>query len=229
MLIVSPNEAKAIMPVVEKAFDAGIPVVLIDRKIHSDKYTAYVGADNYEIGQRAGTYIAYRLHGKGRMVEITGLRSSTPAVERHRGMKDALASFPDIEIIATADAGWFQDIAEHALDSILSRYGRIDLVFAQNNRMAIGGYRSAVRHHREKEIAFVGIDAVSGKGFGVESVAAGELEATFIYPTGGDRVMQIAMAILQGKPYERETKLSTATMPVSCRCRRSISQASTTR
>ena len=210
LLIVSPNEAKAIMPVVEKAFDADIPVVLIDRKIHSDKYTAYVGADNYEIGQRAGTYIANRLHGKGRMVEITGLRGSTPAVERHRGMKDALASFPDIEIIATADAGWFQDAAEHALDSILSRYSQIDLVFAQNDRMAIGGHRSAVRHHREKEIAFVGIDAVSGKGFGVESVAAGELDATFIYPTGGDRAMQVAMAILQGKPYERETKLSTA-------------------
>lgn len=210
LLVVAPNEAEAITPVIEEAFDAGIPVVLVDRKIHSSKYTAYVGADNYEIGKRAGAYIVNRLHGKGRIVEITGLRGSTPAVERHRGMMESLAEAPDIKIIATADAKWFRQDAENALDTILPRYGNIDLVFAQNDRMAIGAYQSANRQGRAKDIAFVGVDAVWSEGYGVDHVAAGELDATFIYPTGGDRVMQVAMAILQGKPYTRDTKLSTA-------------------
>lgn len=210
LLIVAPNEAEAITPVIEQAFDAGIPVVLVDRKIRSEKYTAYVGADNYEIGKRAGSYIIDRLHGKGNMVEITGLSGSTPAVERHRGMAESLKAAPGIKLAASADAGWFKEKAGAALDTILSRHSDIDLVFAQNDRMAIGAYRAAAQKGREKDMLFVGIDAVAGKGFGVESVAAGELEATFIYPTGGDCVMQVAMAILQGKPYVRETHLSTA-------------------
>ncbi len=210
LLVVAPNEANAITPVIEEAFDAGIPVVLVDRKIHSSKYTAYVGADNYEIGRQAGMYIANRLHGKGQIVEITGLKGSTPAVERHRGMMESLAETPDIKIIAKADAKWFQQDAEKAVDSILLQHKQIDLIFAQNDRMAIGAYQSAARQGRAKDIVFVGIDAVWSEGYGVDRVAAGELDATFIYPTGGDRVMQVAMAILQGKPYARDTNLSTA-------------------
>ncbi len=210
LLVVAPNEADAIAPIIEEVFDAGIPVVLVDRKIHSEKYTAYVGADNYEIGKRVGTYIANRLRGKGQIVEITGLKGSTPAVERHRGMMESLAETPDIKIIATADAKWFQQDAEKAVDSILPQHKQIDLIFAQNDRMAIGAYRSAARQGRTKDIAFVGIDAVWSEGYGVDRVAAGELDATFIYPTGGDRVIQVAMAILQGKPYARDTNLSTA-------------------
>lgn len=209
-LVVSPNEADAIAPVIGKAYDAGIPVILVDRKIHSDKYTAYVGADNYDIGRRAGTYIVNRLHGKGNVVEITGLRRSTSAVERHRGFIDALSSSPGIRVVASADAGFFQEVAENVLDTIFRNHQHIDVVFAQNDRMAIGAYRSAVRHGREKEMLFVGIDAVSGEGYGVESVADGELEATFIYPTSGDKVMQVVMNILEGKPYSRETRLNTA-------------------
>lgn len=210
LLIVAPNEADAITPVIEQVFDAGIPVVLVDRKIRSEKYTAYVGADNYEIGKQAGNYIIDRLHGKGNLVEITGLSGSTPAVERHRGMMESLESAPGIKLVTSADAGWFKDKAGNALDTILSRHQDIDLIFAQNDRMAIGAYQSAVRKGREKDLLFVGIDAVAGKGFGVESVAAGELDATLIYPTGGDRVMQVAMSILQGKTYARENHLSTA-------------------
>ena len=209
-LVVSPNEAETVTPVIEKAFDAGIPVILVDRKIKSDKYTAYVGADNYDIGRRAGFYIVNRLHGKGNVVEITGLRGSTSAEERHRGFMDALAESPDVKVVATADAGFFQKMSESKFDSILAGHADIDLVFAQNDRMAIGAYRAAVRRNRQKDMLFVGIDAVSGEGNGVESVAAGELEATFIYPTSGDKVMQVVMDILTGKPYERETRLQTA-------------------
>lgn len=207
LLIVAPNEAEAITPVIEKAYDAGIPVILIDRKINSKKYTAYVGADNYEIGRRAGEYIADRLKGKGRVIEITGLRGSTPAVERHRGMMEALKATPDVQVIASVEAGWFQQKAGEVMDSLLDVYPQVDLVFAQNDRMAIGAYEKARQKKRAGQIAFVGVDAVTD---GVESVAGGRLDATFIYPTGGDKVMQVAMAILRGEPYQRENILSTA-------------------
>lgn len=209
-LIVSPNEADAITPAIEKAYDAGIPVILVDRKIHSDKYTAYVGADNYDIGRRVGTYVVNRLHGKGNMVEITGLKEATSAAERHRGFMDALSSSPDVKVVASADAGFFQDVAGSVFDTIMANHEDIDLVFAQNDRMAIGAYQSAVKRGRQKDILFVGVDAVLGEGYGVESVAAGELEATFIYPTAGDKVMQVAMAALKGEAYDKETKLLTA-------------------
>lgn len=210
LLIVSPNEAEAITPIIEKAYDKGIPVVLVDRKIHSRKYTAYVGADNYEIGHHVGRYIAERLQGKGNLVEVTGLRGSTSALERHRGLKDALKQTPGIKIIASADAAWLKGAAESAFDTILSRYPHIDMVFAHNDRMAIGAYDAAVKRNRQHDMLFVGIDALAGEGYGVEQVADGHLDATFIYPTGGDKVMEVAMNILQGKEYTRETKLSTA-------------------
>lgn len=207
LLIVAPNEAEAITPVIEKVYDAGIPVILVDRKINSEKYTAYVGADNYEIGRRAGEYIADRLKGKGRVIEIAGLKGSTPAVERHRGMVEALKAAPDVQVIASVEAGWFQQKAGEVMDSLLDVYPQVDLVFAQNDRMAIGAYEKARQKKRAGQIAFVGVDAVTD---GVESVAGGRLDATFIYPTGGDKVMQVAMAILRGEPYRRENILSTA-------------------
>ena len=210
LLIVSPNEAKAITPVVEKAYDGGIPVVLVDRKIASDKYTAFVGGDNYLMGEQVGTYIANRLNGKGRIVELTGLKGSTPALERHKGMNDVLKNFPSIEIIATADAAWLKANAENKFDSILSIYKDIDLVFAQNDPMAAGAYETARKKGREKEMLFVGVDALAGEKLGVELVTDSILDATFIYPTGGDKAIQVAMNILEKKKYERENLLSSA-------------------
>ena len=138
LIVVSPNEAKAITPVVEKAYDLGIPVVLVDRKITSDKYTAFVGGDNYLMGKQIGTYIANRLNGKGKIVELTGLKGSTPALERHNGMNEVLKEYPSIEIIATTDAAWLKNKAETKFDSILSIHKDIDMVIAQNDPMEIG-------------------------------------------------------------------------------------------
>ena len=210
LLIVAPNEAAAITPVVEKAYRQGIPVVVIDRKILSDKYTAFVGADNYEIGKDVGQYILNRLHGKGKVLEITGLEGSTPAMERHKGLTDVLKEEPGIEITASVDGAWLQSVAGEKMDSILQDNKDINLVFAQNDRMAVGAYLSARQRQLEKEMLFVGIDALPGKGYGVEQVLEGVLDATFIYPSGGDKVMQVAMDILEKRPYERDTKLSTA-------------------
>ena len=210
LLIVAPNEAAAITPVVEKAYRQGIPVVVIDRKILSDKYTAFVGADNYEIGKDVGQYILNRLHGKGKVLEITGLEGSTPAMERHKGLTDVLKEEPGIEITASVDGAWLQSVAGEKMDAVFQTNKNIDLVFAQNDRMAIGAYLSARQQQLEKEMLFVGIDALPGKEYGVEQIINGVLDATFIYPTGGDKVVQVAMDILEKRPYERDTKLSTA-------------------
>ena len=210
LLIVAPNEAAAITPVVEKAYRQGIPVVVIDRKILSDKYTAFVGADNYEIGKDVGQYILNRLHGKGKVLEITGLEGSTPAMERHKGLTDVLKEEPGIEITASVDGAWLQSVAGEKMDSVFQTNKNIDLVFAQNDRMAIGAYLSARQQQLEKEMLFVGIDALPGKEYGVEQIINGVLDATFIYPTGGDKVVQVAVDILEKRPYERDTKLSTA-------------------
>ena len=210
LLIVAPNEAAAITPVVEKAYRQGIPVVVIDRKILSDKYTAFVGADNYEIGKDVGQYILNRLHGKGKVLEITGLEGSTPAMERHKGLTDVLKEEPGIEITASVDGAWLQSVAGEKMDSVFQTNKNIDLVFAQNDRMSIGAYLSARQQQLEKEMLFVGIDALPGKEYGVEQIINGVLDATFIYPTGGDKIVQVAMDILEKRPYERDTKLSTA-------------------
>ena len=210
LLIISANEAAPMTPVVEEAYQKGIPVILIDRKILSDKYTAYIGADNYEIGRAVGNYIASSLQGKGNIVELTGLSGSTPAMERHQGFMAAISKFPDIKLIDKADAAWESGPAEVEMDSMLCRHPKIDAVYAHNDRIAPGAYRAAKKVGREKEMLFVGIDALPGKGNGLELVLDSVLNATFIYPTNGDKVMQLAMNILEKKPYPRETVMNTA-------------------
>ena len=210
LLIISANEAAPMTPIVEEVYQKGIPVVLVDRKILSDKYTAYIGADNYEIGRAVGNYIASSLKGKGNVVELTGLGGSTPAMERHQGFMAAIRNFPDVKLIDKADAAWERGPAEVEMDSMLRRNPKIDAVYAHNDRIAPGAYQAAKKVGREKEMMFVGIDALPGKGNGLELVLDSVLDATFIYPTNGDKVLQLAMNILEKKPYPRETVMNTA-------------------
>ena len=210
LLIVAPNEADAIAPAVDEIYDSGIPVVLVDRKTGSDKYTAYVGADNYRIGYEIGKYVAGRLNGRGKVVELMGLYRSTPGRERHAGFTDALEEFPGIDIVASADAGWSHASAAAVFDSILTTTPDIDIVVSHNDRMALGAYESARKAGREKDMLFIGVDALTAPGLGVDKVLDGTLDATFIYPTGGDKVIDVAMSILKGQAYEDEILLSTA-------------------
>lgn len=208
VLIVAPNEADAICPVIERAYDSGIPVVLVDRKINSDKYTAYVGADNYDVGYRAGEYVASRLTDGGTVVELMGLAASTPAQERHEGFVDALRECTSVSI-HSLETDWTYESAYDCCREWLSNGGTADLVFAHNDRMAIAAHDVYAASGGEDEMIFVGVDAMTGEGMGVEMVNKKVLDASFIYPTGGDKVAQVAMAILQGTPYSRELLLST--------------------
>ena len=162
------------------------------------------------MGKAVGNYIAHRLKGRGKVVELSGLVGSTPAIERHQGFMSAISQYPDMTLLASEDAGWLQQPAEAKMDSLLQRFPEIDAVYGMNDRMAAVAFRAAGRRGREKEMIFVGIDALPGKGNGVELVLDSVLDATFIYPTEGDKVVQLAMDILEKKPFERETKLKTA-------------------
>lgn len=208
LLVVAPNEAQSITPVVEEAYNKGIPVILVDRKISSDKYTAYIGADNHAIGREVAAYIGTLLQGSGSVVEITGLSGSTPAIERHKGFLEGLSAYPDIRLLATGEGAWQSGPAGRKMEALLDSFPQIDVVFAQNDRMASGAYEATLRRQRTGRMSFVGIDALSG--YGLEDILADRLTASFIYPTGGDRVVQIAMSILQGREFPRETILGTS-------------------
>lgn len=210
LLVVAPNEAAPITPVVEEAYDRGIPVIVFDRKILSDKYTAYIGADNYEIGKAIGCYVVNMLQGQGNVVEISGLTGSTSAIDRHQGFVSAISPYPGIKLLGREDAGWLRSEAGQKMDTLLAHFPQIDVVYAQNDRMAAGAYAVARQKGRAGEMRFIGTDALSGEGYGVEQVLKGELDATFIYPTGGDRVIQIAMDILNKRDFPRETILNTS-------------------
>ena len=210
LIIISPNEGAKMTPIVEEVYDSGIPVIVVDRKILSDKYTAFIGADNYEIGKSVGNYIATILNGKGRIAEISGLSSSTPAIDRHQGFISALSRYPQLELVCSKDAGWLREPARMLMDSILIHHPNVDLVYAHNDRMAAGAYEAAKNAGCERSLRFIGIDALHGEGYGLEMVLDSVLTATFIYPTGGDKVIQTAMNILQQLPYDRETILTTA-------------------
>lgn len=210
LLIVSPNKAAPINHIVGKAFDAGIPVILVDRKILSDKYTAFIGADNYQIGKEVGNYVVNLLKGKGRIIELRGLEGSSPALERHQGFFSVISEHPEIHLMLQEDAAWLKDVAESKMERALNEYEQIDLVFAHNDRMAMGAYDAANRIDRADNIYFLGIDALPGNEGGIENVLQNKLEATFIYPTGGDKIIQLALDILQGKEYKHSNELYTA-------------------
>lgn len=206
LLIVSPNQIHTISSVIDKAYDAGIPVILFDRKTDSKKYTAFIGADNYEAGHEMGLFIAHQLGGKGSVVEIGGLKGSSPAIERDRGFTEALKAYPDIKIVGRYYTDWQEERGAAVMDSILAQGMKIDYVFGQNDRIAAGARKLAMQRG-EKAIKFVGIDALPVAGGGMEDVRDGRLVASYIYPTRGDLVMQLALNILEKKPFHRDNYL----------------------
>lgn len=210
LLIVSPNQVHTISAVIDKAYDKGIPVILFDRKTDSKKYTAFIGADNYEAGHEIGHFIAQQLEGKGNIVEICGLKASSPAIERDRGFMDALKDYSGVKVIARKHGDWVKESGVMAMDSVLTQAQEpIQYVFAQNDRMGLGALQ-AIRKYGAKGIKIVGIDALPVPGGGMENVRDGNLEASYIYPTRGDAVMQLALNILEKKPYKRDNYLKGA-------------------
>lgn len=205
LLIVSPNQLNSISTALERASDMNIPVILFDRKAASYQYTAFIGADNHRVGKEMGEYLARRMRGRGRVVEILGLRGSSPAIERHEGFVDALKGHPGIEVVAQVYADWLRETAQSGMDSLMRRGVDFNCVFAQNDRMALGA-RDAMGNVPDSMV-LIGVDALPSADGGLASVRDGMLDASYIYPTRGDLVMQLAMNILEHKPYSRDNNL----------------------
>lgn len=199
IIIAAPNEADAITPVIEEVYDAGIPVIVFDRDINGDSYTAYQGVDNVGIGKSAADYARHLLPDGGNVIEIHGLAGSTPAVGRHEGFAKE-AELKGMNIIASAYGNWNYEDAAIKVDSLLNIYEDVDLIYAHNDRMAIAASDVARKHG--KDIRIIGIDAAPE--IGIKAVADSVIDATFLYPTEGYRLIRTALNILNGLPYERE-------------------------
>ncbi len=207
ILIVSPLEAETLTPVMEGVYEMGIPVIVVDRSINSESYTAYVGGNNLRIGKEAAHYAARLLNKKGRILEITGLAGSTPAMQRGQGFHEAIADYPDIEIVRTIDGTWLETYVREATSQLFFIWKDFDLIYAHNDPMAYAAYQSARDNGIDPFI--IGIDGLSFEGGGVDMVLNGHIDGTFLYPTGGDKAIELAIEILEGKPFEKNNYLET--------------------
>jgi ribose transport system substrate-binding protein len=205
LLIISPKEAQPLTEPVARAYEAGIPVIVLDRAVLGDKFTCFIGADNKKIGKAAGQWIAKKLGGKGKVVELKGLMTSIPGQDRHSGFREGIAG-TDIEVIFEADMKWLEPDARKEMESALSRFDHIDLVYAHNDPGAHGAYLAAKAAGRDG-ILFVGIDALPQEG--VAYVKQGILDATFRYPTGGAEAIDTALKVFKGETVPKKIVLGT--------------------
>lgn len=206
LLIISPNEAEPLTPVVESAFRKGIPVIVVDRKIASPLYTAYVGGDNYEIGKMAGQYAVHFLNGKGKIIEITGLPKSSPAIERHKGFTEAIKKYPSIQVIEQLNGEWLHGTAKNEFSKVAARHTDVNLLFAHNDMMAEGAYE-VYENSKGAKPAIIGVDGLPDAG--MQFVSGKIITATMLYPTGGEEAIRTALKILNKERFVKENLLQT--------------------
>jgi ribose transport system substrate-binding protein len=204
-IIISPKEAAPLTPVVATAYEKGIPVIVLDRRVLGDKYTCYIGADNKKIGKAAGQWIVNKLGGKGKVVELKGLMTSTPGQDRHDGFMEGIKG-SGLEILFEADMKWLEPNARKEMESALARFPEINLVYAHNDPGAHGAYLAAKAAGRENNMLFVGIDGLAQEGQAY--VKQGLLSASFEYPTGGKEAIATVLDILAGKQVQKEITLN---------------------
>ncbi|MBI3206836.1 MAG: substrate-binding domain-containing protein [Myxococcales bacterium] len=209
LLIISPKEAAPLTQPVAEAYKKKIPVIVLDRAVQGDDYTTFIGADNVKIGREAGKWAVKALGGKGLIVELKGLMTSTPGQDRNRGFREGLEldKHPGLEVVFEADMQWLEPNARKEMESALTTRKKIDLVYAHNDPGAHGAYLAAKAAGREKELKLVGIDALPHEG--VEYVKQGILDATFLYPTGGAEAIDSALDLLAGKSVPKKIVLGT--------------------
>lgn len=200
MIVVSPNESKALTPVIEEAYSKGIPVLTFDRRIDGDSFTAHMEVDNYELGRSVANYARSKVRPSVKAIEIQGPISASPARRRHEGFKDAMSDMENSEILASVYGNWDDGLSSRLIDSLLDVYPQANMIYAHTDHMAIGAARAAKNKGRA-DIAVMGIDGFPH--IGIKAVKEGMLDATFLYPSEGHRLLRIALAILKGEHYDR--------------------------
>jgi len=212
LLIVSPNESEPITPIVEKVFDAGIPVIVIDRKVQTDHYSAFIGGDNFIIGVEAGNYVAKILEGHGKVLEIKGLEGSSPSIERHDGFMSVLNNYPDIEVVKSVSGNWKEESANYLINDALKIGLEFDLVFAHNDVMAREVKKVTQQYRNTRNIFVLGVDGLPGNEGGIQMVLDNVLDATFMYQTGGGLAIQTANDILNKRRVSKQNIIPTITI-----------------
>lgn len=210
LLVVSPSDAKTVAPAIERAYDKGIPVILYDRMSQSEKYTAFIGADNVAVGRIMAQYVVSQVNDGDEVVEITGLAGSTPVEERHRGFMETIAKSNKHIKVTTLQGDWTIKTPRRLMSQLLKGGHRPTCVFCHNDGEALGAYLGAKDMGMGKNIKFIGIDGLPGPDQGVEWVREGKLTASYIYPTKGEKIIPLAMSILQHKPFLRINILTSA-------------------
>ena len=211
LLIISPKEAAPLTKPVAEAYKKGVPVIVLDRAVEGDEFTSFIGGDNRKIGREAGRWIGKALNGRGKIVELQGLMTSTPAKDRHDGFVEGLKQFPNatamnLEVVFQVDMAWLEPNARKEMDSALATHPQIDVVFGHNDPGAHGAYLAAKDAGRSG-IKFVGIDGLPHEG--VQYVKQGILDATFLYPTGGKEAIEMALKILKKESVPKSVTLGT--------------------
>jgi ribose transport system substrate-binding protein len=196
VLIVSPNEPAPLTAAVQQACNAHIPVIILDRSVNTDCYTTFIGGDNVLAGKDAGELALKLLPNGGNVVELQGILSDQPQIDRDRGFREAIAANPKIHIIAQREAKWLKESATPIMQQWLAQYPKIDLVYSQNDPMALGAYLAAKAAGRENQMKFIGTDGLAIPDGGIRAVQLGELAGTFIYPTCAQEAAQTAEKIV---------------------------------
>ena len=210
LIITSPNEATPLTNAVSAAYDAGIPVILLDRKIDGDKYTQFIGADNVDMGRIAVEYVADTLlPDGGKVCEIKGLEGTSGGIDRDNGFREGIKKNDKIEIVAVNNADWLREKAITVAEEMLQTNDEIDLFLALNDPMAEGAYIAAKNAGKEGDILFVGFDGLPTPDGGIRSVMDGRLSMTQVYPTGGTEAIESAYQLLvEGKELDKTLTLT---------------------
>ncbi|MEZ4884319.1 MAG: substrate-binding domain-containing protein [Chitinophagales bacterium] len=217
LLIVAPNESEPLTHIIEEIYESGIHVILIDRKTESEKYTAYVGADNYQIGKTAAQYLSNQFRRKGKIIELQLPLSISPAVERSNGFRDALKMHPEMELLQILGVGFYLENIEKKLPDYLRKYSDINIIFGHTDLISETAYKLVAKEMPERldSLFFVGVDGIPGTGRGIEAVEEGILDISLLYPTGGGEVIRLALSILNNEPFDKKNFLQTTVIDSS--------------
>ena len=175
LLLITPVDSDVLVPAVEAAYKAKVPVITIDRSVNSDKIVSFIGVDDVEGGRMAGRYVVERLKGKGNVVMLEGVMGSSAQRDRAQGFEEVIGKNKGIKMLAKQTANFNRGEAMTVMENWLQSFRTIDAVFAQNDEMALGAIEAIRAAGRQNEIIVVGFDADPGAK---QAVKEGKMAAT---------------------------------------------------
>ncbi len=213
LIMISPNEADALTPIVTEIYKKGIPVILIDRKTNNDCYTCFIGASNVAIGAKAADYVGTFAKKGAKIIELHGQQGASAAIERGTGFNTRIKekySHKYFEHIADLFCEWNQQLAKQKVAALIADGIIPDVVYSHNDDMATGAYEAIeAAGLNPDDIIILGTDGASGESGGIKAVIDGKIDATFLYPDGSEEAINTAEEILAGKEVPKNIALTT--------------------